>query len=201
MLKGEKTGRMPMKNQELIHDEMSGKIIEVTKEMIASEGAHNVNVRKIINKMGVTNRVFYNRFHNADEVLRTVYENAVIKMRSSFKSEYDSEEEFFEYCMDMAVKVLENTYDIKMKFSQYMFEHDALTETNRIWWTNEINKAFKYAREHGIIKDIDPELLSYSVWCICRGYSSDAVNRKLSREDAVKYFKFGFGYFLEGIKQ
>ncbi len=192
---------MAVKQQDRITDEISDDIVEITTQIARDEGAHNVTVRKIISRLGVTNRVFYNRFHNADEVLRIIYENAVLKMRESFRSDYNSSEDFFEYAMDIGTKVLINTYDIKMEFSSYMFEHDSLTEENRMWWTQTMKKSLEEAKARGFIKDIDTEMLSYSIWCFCRGYNVDAVTRKLSKAEAVKYFQFAFGYFLEGIRR
>lgn len=186
--------------QDLISDEISEEIIKITERMATENGAHTVTVSKILSELGYTNRVFYNRFHNIDEVLEIVYKNAVVKMHESLKSEYDIKKDFFEYVTDVAVDVLINTYDIKMQFSRYMFEHDSLTEHNRIWWTNEIKKLIEYASSNHIIKDVNAEILSYYIWCFCRGYNADAVSRKLSKEDAVKYFKIGFGYFLDGLK-
>ena len=191
---------MSEKTQAMISDEISEEIIRITAQIAKEEGAHNVNVRKIIGRLGVTNRVFYNRFHNADEVLRIVYENAVVRMRDSFRSDYCSSADFFEYAMDIAVKVLINTYDVKMNFSYYMFEHDSLTEHNRIWWMEQIKEALDRAKAQKIIKDLDTEMLSYSLWCFCRGYNVDAVTRRLSKEDAVKYFRFAFTCFLNGIR-
>lgn len=186
----------------LIHDEISDKIIEITARLTAENGAHTVTVRKILSELGTTNRVFYNRFHNIDEVLRIVYANAVVNMRQCFKSDYDSQDEFFDYCMDVAVNVFISTYDIKMQFRLYSFEHDSLTENNRAWWSDEMIKICEYARSKGLIKDdVDLETLSYSIWCFCRGYNTDAVSRGLSLDDALKYFRFAFGYFLEGIKK
>ena len=191
-----------MDNNGLIRDEVSEKIIYITARLTAQIGAHSVTVKKILAELGTTNRVFYNRFHNVDEVLRIVYANAVVNMRQCFKSEYDSKEEFFDYCMDVAVNVFVSTYDIKMQFSRYTFEHDSLTESNRTWWSDEMIKVCEYSRSNGLIKkDADIETLSYSIWCFCRGYNTDAVSRGLSKEDALKYFKFAFGYFLEGIKE
>ena len=62
----------------LIRDEISEKIIGIAADLAREEGAHRVNVRKIITRLGVTNRVFYNRFKNCDEVLRIVYSRAVV---------------------------------------------------------------------------------------------------------------------------
>lgn len=185
---------------DLITDEVSGEIIAIVEKIAKEEGAHNVSVSKVLSQLGVTNRVFYNRFRNIDEVLEIVYRNAVFKMRESLKSEYDISKDFFEYIMDVAVKVLINTYEIKMDFNRYMFEHDSLTQENFNWWTEKVKKLIEYAKEQNLIKDVDSDMLSYSIWCFCRGYNADAVSRKLSLEEAIKNFKFGFGCLIDGVK-
>ncbi|MGN0579627.1 MAG: TetR/AcrR family transcriptional regulator [Ruminococcus sp.] len=186
--------------QELICDDISEEIISITERLAMTEGAHNVNVKKIISDMGVTNRVFYNRFHNSDEVLRIVYENAVEKMHSTIDLNIVSKENLLGYCMDAAEKVLTDTYDIKMQFSRYMFEHDSITESNKKWWMKEIRKNVEYAKSMDMIRDnIDIDTLCYSVWCFCRAFSVDAVSRKLPKEEAVKVFRFSFGCFLRGL--
>ena len=48
----------------LITDEMSFKIIETTENLVTTNGARNINVRQILKELEITNRVFYNRFHN-----------------------------------------------------------------------------------------------------------------------------------------
>ena len=187
---------------ELISDEMSDKIIEAAENLATRDGAHTVTVSRILNELGITNRVFYNRFHNINEVLEIVYRNSVFKMHESLKSQYDPKKNFFEYVMEVAVRVLTDTYDIKMQFSRYMFEHDSLTEANCSWWTGKIKKIIEYAKVNNLIKEnIDSDMLSYSIWCFCRGYNADAVSRKLSKEDAVKYFKYGFGCLIDGVKK
>lgn len=186
--------------KELISDEMSDKIIKVAESIATTEGAHVITVRRILSELGITNRVFYNRFKNIQEVLEIVYTNAVFKMHESIKTKYEAGMDFFEYVMEVALKVLTDTYDVKMQFSRYMFEHDSLTQTNFSWWTEEIKKIIDYAKEKKLIKDVDSGMLSYSIWCFCRGYNADAVGRRLSKEEAVKNFKYGFGCILEGIK-
>ena len=191
---------MPNANKELISDEMSDKIIKLAEKIAIAEGAHTISVRRILSELKITNRVFYNRFKNIGEVLEKVYTNAVFKMHESIKIKYDPNKDFFEYVMNVAVKVLIDTYDVKMHFSRFMFEHDSLTQTNCRWWTEEIKKIIEYAKEKKLIKDVDSDMLSYSIWCFCRGYNVDAVGRKMPKEEAVRYFKFGFGCLLDGIK-
>ena len=118
--------------KELISDEMSDKIIKTAEAIATTEGAHVVTVSRVLVELGITNRVFYNRFKNIDEVLETVYTNAVFKMREGIKNKYDPEKDFFEYVMEVVLKVLTDTYDIKMQFSRYMFEHDSLTRYKRL---------------------------------------------------------------------
>ena len=185
----------------LIIDEISDEIVRIAEKIAMKDGALNVNVRRILTEMGVTNRVFYNRFHNIDEVLEIVYKNAVFKMHESINSKIDKDTDFFGYVLDVVTNVLINTYEIKKQFSHYMFEHDSLTENNRQWWTKEIKNLIEYAKEKDFIKDVDVDMLSYSIWCFCRGFNADAVARNLSKEEAVKCFRFGFGCLLDGIKK
>ncbi|MBQ4527846.1 MAG: TetR/AcrR family transcriptional regulator [Clostridia bacterium] len=191
---------MASKDTGFIKDEIRDKIIEITSEMAIKEGAHSVTVTKIIKKLGCTNRVFYNRFSNIGEVLEIVYKNAVYKMHQSLRSEYSIDKNFFEYVMDVATKVLINTYEIKMHFSHYMFEHDSLTQKNCEWWIRQVKYLIEYAANKKIIKELDSEKFAYTVWCFCRGFNADAISRKLSLEEAVETFQYGFGCLLNGIK-
>ena len=80
----------------LIHDEMSEKIVRAAENMVTESGAHAITVRKLLLELGITNRVFYNRFHNIDEVLEIVYKNTILKIRESLKSAFDEQKDFFE---------------------------------------------------------------------------------------------------------
>ena len=184
----------------LIRDEISEEIVFVAEEIAKQEGVRNVTVRKILEKMGVTNRVFYNRFPNVDAVFELIYQRAVDKMHESLESEYDVRTDFFGYVMDVVVKVLVNTYEVKNRFSQYMFEFDSVKEANRIWWTNKIREIIEIGKATGQLKPVDSEKLSYTVWCFLRGYNADAVNRKLSQEEAAENVKFGMKCLFDGIK-
>ncbi len=191
---------MPDKEKALISDSISDEIVKITEDLATKDGAHTVTVRKILEKLGTTNRVFYNRFRNIDEVLQIVYKNAVMKMHDSVITEFDITKDFFEYVTDVATSVLVKTYEIKMQFSQYMFEHDSLTDFNREWWTAKIHEILDYGTKHNLIKKVDFDTISYAAWCFCRGFNADALSRKIPIEDAVKYFKAGFGCFLDGLK-
>lgn len=195
----EQAGQIPAPKHERIRDDISDQIVEIVSRIAEEEGAHKVTVKKIISELGVTNRVFYNRFANIDEVLRIVYRNAVVHMRENIKPEFHDRASFEQFCIDTAVDVLMQTYDVKMQFRRYVFEHDSLTEENRIWWYDKIKKYYAYALEQGFAKPVDADALCYAIWCFCRGYYADAVSRQLSREEAVRYFTFGFTCLLNGV--
>ena len=195
----EHAGEISAPKQERIRDDISDQIVEIVARIAAEEGAHKVTVKKIITELGVTNRVFYNRFANIDEVLRIVYRNAIVNMRENIKPEFHDRASFEQFCIDTAVDVLMQTYDVKMQFRRYIFEHDSLTEENRVWWYGKIKKYYQYALEQGFAKPVDADALCYAIWCFCRGYYADAVSRQLSREEAVRYFTFGFTCLLNGV--
>ena len=80
---------MPNTQRALICDEMSNRIIEVAEDIATENGAQSVTVRKILQALGITNRVFYNRFRNIDEVLSMVYNGMIPRIRESFSAEID----------------------------------------------------------------------------------------------------------------
>ena len=191
---------MPETTANLIQDEMSQKIIDAVEEIAMEGGAATLTVTQILRKLNISNRVFYNRFPNIETVLDIVYRNTIVKIRSALESPIDIMEDFFEYVKDVVSRSLLVSYDVKMKFNQYIFEEDSLGELNRTWWTDEIKKLIIFAKEHKLIKDVDEETLAYSIWCFCRGYNADAVARGLPKEKAVADFKYSFSFLLEGLK-
>lgn len=191
---------MPEVAQSLIHDEMSQKIIDAVEEIAMAGGAATLTVRQILRKLDISNRVFYNRFQNIEQVLDIVYRNTIIKIRDAFQSPISIESDFFEYAKDVVSRSLLFSYEVKMKFNQYIFEEDSLGELNRTWWTGEIKKLIIFAKTHKLIKEVDEDILAYSIWCFCRGYNADAVARGLPKEKAIEDFKYSFSFLLEGLK-
>ena len=190
---------MEQETKGLIKDETSQKIIAAAEKIATESG--EVTVRKILRELGVTNRVFYNRFHNVDEVLEIVYNNTISKIRESMAVEYDGEGDFFEYVTGVVVGTLLLSYDLKMKFNRYVFEYDSVTQSNHAWYMQRIKTLFAQGKEKGAIRaDVDEEALSYAIWCFCRGYNADAVERNLPKDEAVQKFRYSFSILLEGLK-
>jgi len=185
---------------ELIKDEMSETIISCAEKLVLTEGANTLTVRKILKDLNITNRVFYNRFHNIEDVLAVVYKNTVLKMRESITAGYSKETDFFEHVKDVVVNSLIMSYDTKMKFNQYVFENDSVSQANYEWWVSEIKKLIDYAKENKLIKEVDSEIMSYAIWCFCRGYNADAVGRGLPKDEAIRNFRYSFGILLDGMK-
>jgi AcrR family transcriptional regulator len=184
----------------LIVDEMSDRIITVAERMAMTNGAHTVNVRKILLELGITNRVFYNRFHNINEVLNRVYESMVLKIRESITAKFDPEGDFFSQVTDIVANTLVMSYEIKMNFNQYVFETDSVSHRNFEWWKGEIIRLIEFGKSRGCIKDLDTEVMSYSIWCFIRGYNADALGRKIPQDVAVANFKYSFGILLDGMR-
>lgn len=185
---------------ELISDEMSQKIIDLAEDIVTTTGTHDLTVRKILNTLGITNRVFYNRFHNINEVLDIVYNRTSLKVRQTLIAEFDNKTDFFTYVVDVVANSLIISYDTKMQFNQQYFENDSLSQSNYGWWTSEIKKLIDYAISRGFIKDVDSDIMSYAIWCFCRGYNADAVGRNIPKDEAVKNFKYSFSILLDGLK-
>ena len=189
------------KPAELICDEMTERIVQVAAQIATEEGTDAITVRRLLGELGITNRVFYNRFHNAEEVLEAVHRSMSEQIRRDILPAYDEQRDFFEYVMDVVEKSLVISYETKMRFNPFAFETDSTSDANYEWWTGEIRRLIDYAVAHGLIRQVDPAVMSYSIWCFCRGYNADAVVRGLPRDEAVRNFRYSFGYLLEGMKK
>lgn len=192
---------MAVSQNGLIVDEMSEQIIEVAERMAMTNGAHTVNVRKILLELGITNRVFYNRFRNVEDVLGIVYQKVSAQIRENVSWKSDTQEEFFERVTDMVANTLIRSYDLKRQFNHYVFENDSRSQSNYDWWVSTIKQMLIYAKEKGYVRaDADAEVLSYSLWCFWRGYNADAVGRGIPKDEAVKNCKYSFGIILDGLR-
>jgi len=185
---------------ELISDEMSKTIIHMAEQIAIAQGVENLTVRKILQSLNITNRVFYNRFHNIEEVLNLVYEGMVLKIRESISSDFDPQGDFFSQVLDIVSNTLVMSYDIKMNLNYYVFKSDSAGYRNYEWWKTEISKLIEFGKTHGYLKDVDTEIMSYSIWCFVRGYNVDALSRKLPRDVAVANFRYSFGILLDGMR-
>ena len=187
----------------LISDEMSEKIIEAARCIATEEGAEALTVRKILVRLNITNRVFYNRFKNINDVLEIVYKKTVLKVRESIMSDFHAEtcEEFFDHVNEVLSNLLVLSYEAKKQLNQYVFLNDSISPVNFEWWMSEVKKLIEYAKTRGFFKpDLDSDVLSYSIWCFCRGYNADALGRNIPRDEAIENFKYSFGFLLRGMK-
>ena len=195
------TQQQTAQTDDRIRDEMAEKIIETAEHLATTEGANTLTVRKILQTLNITNRVFYNRFHNIEEVLEIIYRNMIVKIRASITPEQtDSAADFFEHVIDVVTRSLIMSYENKMAFNQYIFENDSHSQSNYAWWHTEIKKLIDYAKEKKYIKEIDSDAMSYAIWCFCRGYNADAVGRNLPVDVAVRNFRYSFGVLLDGMR-
>lgn len=184
----------------LICDEMSEEIVRTAEQIVIHTGAENITVRRILQTMGITNRVFYNRFRNIGEVLDIVYESMILKIRDSITAKFNPEGDFFEEIIDIVANTLVMSYDVKMNFSHYVFESDSVSHRNYDWWKTEIRNLIEFGKSRGHLRDVDTDVMSYAIWCFIRGYNADALARGIPRDRAAEDFKYSFRVLLDGMK-
>lgn len=185
---------------ELIDDGMSQNIIDAAEKIAFTEGAEEVTVRKILRALDITNRVFYNRFHNIEEVLTVVYRRTCIRMRESILSKFDPEGDYFAQIADIVADTLRLSYRLKMGLNQYIFANDSSSFENCEWWRREIKKLIGVGKARGLLRNLDDEIMSYAIWCFIRGYNADALGRNLPEEEAMRGFRYSFGILMDGMK-
>lgn len=187
--------------QEMIHDEVSEEILACVDRLARQRSAEKNTVRDVLKELGITNRVFYNRFHNMDEVLNLLYQKMIHQVRESLTIPWQEGTDFLAHVKRIAAQTLIVSYTCKENLSRFVFDTDSVSDENYRWWVQEIKKLIALGQQHGQIReDLDGQMLSYAVWCFIRVFNADAMARNLSREEALTRFDYGFGIFLEGIR-
>lgn len=190
-----------MENEKkIINDDMSVKIVDAAEQIIIEHGIEYLNVSKILKLLSITNRVFYNRFNNIQEVLNEVYNRVVTQKRELISVEYQDGEDFFEYVTNIAINFVTLAYDVQDKFNYFIFGSDVFTQQNYEWYLNRIKELIALGRSKNLLKDFDDDAMSYYIWCSCRGFNTDIVMR-MPKETAVEIFKESFKFLLKGIKK
>ena len=188
------------KDKKIIKDEISFKIIEATAIIIQNEGITKLNVSKVLKSLDISNRVFYNRFNNLEEVLEEVYNTIIIQKREKLIPQYDEKQDFFEYVLDLVENSLVLAYELKTQLNLLVFGTDAYTKDNYEWYIERIKNLIDYAKKKDLIVDVDSDVMSYTLWCAIRGYNADVITR-LNKEEAIKNMRYSFNLLLKGIKK
>ncbi len=192
---------MEKEKNKRIQDEMSEKIIATVQRLAMECGTEKLTVRKILNELSITGRVFYNRFHDAQEVLAIAYQNTTAKIRESIEIELKPDLDFFDQVTEIVAGTLRLSYENKKSFSRYVFECDSASEENFCWWKEKILSLIRFGKQIGALRDVDAETVSYAIWCFIRGYNADALDRGLPKEKAIADFKYSFRLLLEGMRE
>ncbi len=187
--------------QKMITDKMTETIIETVHAMATETGAENINVRMVLHRLNISNRVFYNRFGNIEDVLNAVYKRIALKIRESITGGFDPDGDYFEQIQNIAVNTLISSYEQKKMFNSYAFNTDSLSGRNFEWWRAEIEKLIDFGKRRGYFKDVDTSRMSYAIWCFIRGYNADAVGRGIPKDEAAESFRYSFGVLLDGMKK
>lgn len=182
-----------------LQDDISKKIIATVTKMVYEGGASKINVQAVLKKLKITNRVFYNRFKNIEEVLLCVSQNIVQKMHQCILRPIDKKENYHKYLMNIASDVFIKTYEIKKDFSDYMFMNDIVNESNKIWWIDHMIPLLEYGIKEKFLKPMDVHAMSYAIWCFCRGFNVDAIKSRLEFNKALKTFQTAFGFLIDGM--
>lgn len=185
-----------------IEDDISRQIIQTVHKLAMKKGVDELCVRDVLKEMNITNRVFYNRFANLEEVLEILYTQMTEKVRESLSIPWEEGTDFFQQIEKIALQTLIISYEAKQSLSSFVFENDSINQDNFSWWDEEIKKLIQSAMNQGLVReDLNPDDASYTIWCFIRGFNADAMARGLSREEASRRFSYGFGILLEGIKR
>lgn len=183
-------------------DGTSDEIVASVRRLACERGYASLTVRDVLKDLHITNRVFYNRFANIDEVLDIVYRDIAGKMRESLCAPYDGEGDFFEHVHHIAARTLHLSYVAKQNFNQFVFEADS-GGGRKLRLVGSRDSCAYHAGQtarRGGGADLDEAQSSCAIWCFIRGFNADALGRGIPENEALARFRYGFDLMLSGMR-
>ncbi|MBE7042550.1 MAG: TetR/AcrR family transcriptional regulator [Ruminococcaceae bacterium] len=184
-----------------IEDETTVTIIRVAKEIAQKEGIEQLSVKRILTEMKVSNRVFYNRFRNIEDVIELLYEQAVNSFRGIIDlSLLEQSENYYETLENLAVNVVRCLYQNNIHFRARLLTYEASKDNNRNWWITQIQDILRNGVERGLLRPMDELAVARGIWCFCLGFHKEALGNSVSEQDAISSFRASFSIFISGMK-
>ncbi len=184
-----------------IQDEITEKILSTAKEIAQTEGMEQLSVKRILAEMKVSNRVFYNRFCNIEDVIEILYERMVFSLRDILDpSLLTITESYYKTLVALAVRVVECLYQNNIHFRVRLLSYEASKDSNRNWWITQIQAILRDGISRGLLKPMDDLSAARGIWCFCLGFNKEALGQNISEEEALISFHASFSILIEGMK-
>lgn len=183
-----------------LEDETTKQIIAAATGIAQREGIEQLSVKGILAEMGVSNRVFYNRFRNIDDIIQILYNELVQEIRASLKSVREEGRDYYSYLLELAVAVVRKIYQNNLHFRKHLLSYHASNDSNRNWWLTQIQTILQDGINRGLLRKMNITAVSYGVYCFCLGFHKEAVGEALEGEQAIGAFSQSFALLIEGMK-
>lgn len=184
-----------------IEDDTTKAIVKTAGIIAQREGLDQLSVKRILSEMKVSNRVFYNRFRNIEDLIEVMYHEFVGTLRGQINPQQLADtEHYYDKLLELAVGVVQKMYRNHIHFRLRLLSYETSKESNRNWWLEQIQKILEDGVSRGLLKPMNEQAVSYGVWCFCLGFHKDALGKNVSEEEAISAFRESFSYFIEGMK-
>lgn len=184
-----------------IKDKTAKSILRTAVIIAQREGLEQLSVKRILSEMKISNRVFYNRFRNIDDVIEVMYCEFVGFLREKISLEYFSDtEHYYDTMLDLATDVVKKMYGNDIHFRLRLLSYETSKENNRAWWLNQIQEILRDGIKRGLLKPMDEYAVSCGIWCFCLGFHKEALGSQISEEQAISAFRQSFSCLIDGIK-
>jgi AcrR family transcriptional regulator len=177
-------------------------IIEAAETVFAEEGEAGLSMRRLAERIDYSPAAIYKYFNSKDELLATIreqfFERLMVRLQETAAIERRDREGFLA-CLRAYVQTgIENPNHYRMAFGS--FESSKPQEgTLGYEASSRFTMMIQDMIEKGVLRNVDPELASRSVWASVHGLTSlmtaipdfpqcpDCDSHPLSREDMIEF--------------
>ncbi len=142
-------------------------VFEATLEIIYEEGKKNLTIRRIAEKIGISESAIYRHFKNKKDILRQLVEKVLEQGKEDFKEErFEGLKEHLEFAIKSNFSMLEeNPHLAAFLFHEDLFaEHPELMEKFQEYREEKMERIkdlVKKAQERGeVSEEVDPKTFS-----------------------------------------
>ena len=191
---------MARKDQKQRSEMVRQAILDTALEIGMKEGFEALSVRRISSTMGYSTGVVYHHFRDKQEIIDAIEVSQMKVMREKIASLLDESENVVENMTAVFHEIMLLALNEPEKYNLIVLRKYSRNVAGSPEWIPYISEELKKGMETGLIRPMDPDKVSFSIWSSFVGFNlMISRQRNMTPSEAEEFYLTQLDIVLKGV--